>query len=526
MTPRVALLAVTCTSCGGRPEILEQPLSVGVAQALDRDLAFLDQTRERLVLVDPGSPPRVRHLETGHRPATLLPTIDRRGVIVLSRGLESTDPDFADQEPRLTNFDAETGDAAVYPLTSPFDRVTLSEDGRYALAFFGEEPAEEGLFRNPNEVALIDLEVGPDDENPAVRTIRAFGQAPKGAVFSPPLCIPAKGCAETRTLAVVLASGSLTFLDATHPGRREITVQLQIPGAQAIEPEEVVFAPEQGTVFVRAADLDDIFVIALLASTPEGEDGNDYHPALSQLAAGRGPSDIDHYDEGGARKVLAVNTASRDVSIIDAATSTFVNIPVGDSVDRALLFPPDAPTAALLFARGNAVSRIYFLDLMGLEDERGRNLTHVDLGSTAADVQLVDGGTRALVLHDEGRTVVSVVDLGARTVFPLQGNLALTSYDFAEGGRYLVAVADGLDRIGVVDLTTLHPSEVRLDRVPVRVLALPGSGAVVVEHGSLWGELTVLPSPRSTRDEAFVVEGFLLEGIAEGGLRGVPVEQP
>lgn len=278
-------------------------------------------------------------------------------------------------------------------------------------------------------------------------------------------------------------------------------------------------------MFVRAAGLDDIFVIALLESSPEGEGGNDYHPALSQLAAGRGPADIDFYDEDGARKVLAVNAQSRDVSVIDAATSGFVTIPVGDSVDRALLFPPDAPTAALLFARGETMSRIYFLDLLGLEDERGRNLRRVDLGSTAVDVQLVPGGERALIVHDEGRTVVSVVDLRARTVFPLQGNLPLSSYDFAEGGRYLVAVASGLDRLGLVDLVTLHPSEVRLDRRPERVLALPGSGAIVVEHESAWGEVTVLPSARSTRADAFVVEGFLLEGIGRGGL-SVPVEGP
>jgi len=456
----------------------------------------------------------------------IVPTADGRDLIVLAAGLDTGDPDGRDEPPHLLRIAAETGELKTWEMPSPFDRMTLSADGRFAVAYFSTGSQQGGLLRNPNEIALVDLQAPAGKGNPRVHSVRASGTVPSGVTFSPPLCIPAaQECAEPRVLVVVLASGSLTFLDATHADRREASVLLQAPGAEPLDPREVLFAPDDAVVFARATGTSDIFVVTLQPVTPEGPDGNDFRPAINPLTAGQRPSDIAFYDEQGARKVLAVTPGSLSVGVIDVATSALVTVPVGDPVDHALVFPPEAPAAALLFARSVRLDRLFFLDLADLETKRGANLIRVDLPETATDVELVPGSKRALVLHDAQRTVISVIDLDARTVYPLQGSLGLTDYAFAADGRYLVAVAAAVPHIEIVDLDTLHPAEVRIDDPAESLLVLP-SGAILADHRRAWGMLTVLPGPLAGRDDARVLQGFLFEQLLEVRLGGPKMGEP
>jgi hypothetical protein len=99
-------------------------------------------------------------------------------------------------------------------------------------------------------------------------------------------------------------------------------------------------------------------------------------------------------------------------------------------------------------------------------------------------------------------------------VAPLQGVGRLDSYDFSADGGHLVGITRGVDRLGFLDMDNLHPSDLRLDELPDRVLALDG-GALFVDHGGGFGLATVVPFPGAGRDDATMLRGFLLTGLLD-----------
>jgi len=132
----------------------------------------------------------------------------------------------------------------------------------------------------------------------------------------------------------------------------------------------------------------------------------------------------------------------------------------------------------------------------------------------------VPGGAQALVVHDDARAVVSLVDLIGEnhTDTPIAGSLPLASFDFV-GQAQLVGVAPGLSRLGVLDLTSLHPVNVRLDHAPKRVLV--AGSTLVIDHGSAAGMVTLLRSADAMagdREAGRVVWGVLLDKLLDSDL--------
>src|SRR5262249_13052089 len=149
-----------------------------------------------------------------------------------------------DQAPLLWSIDTQHPGAlaAAYAIGSPFDRIAVSPDNSIAIVYFsGSGPDAAGFFRNPNELAVVDLTRPPGPSNPVLKTIRPFGSVPEGISLSPPMTVPGTdGIA--RTFAFILSANNLTVLDVSHPERREVSVRLDL-GGQPVIPREVVFAP-------------------------------------------------------------------------------------------------------------------------------------------------------------------------------------------------------------------------------------------------------------------------------------------
>jgi hypothetical protein len=76
-----------------------------------------------------------------------------------------------------------------------------------------------------------------------------------------------------------------------------------------------------------------------------------------------------------------------------------------------------------------------------------------------------------MVVHDDARTVLGMLDLATSATAPLLGAGKLDSYDFSPGGGYLIGATTGVARVGSVALDNLHPTDCRLDDMPVHVLA-------------------------------------------------------
>jgi len=495
-------------------------------------LAFLDKTRERVTLVRPHTR-EVTHVDVGRQPSFMLPTPDGAQLIVICKGWVADQRDEEDEPPSMVLIDPAAPEAAVsYDLGSPFDEVAVSPDSRYAVAFFSatSTPGVNEVFRNPNAVALLDLEA-PDGE-PIPKTVRSFGDVPLGVLFSPPEMAPLETdgtLGQPRTVAVVFADGYVTFLDMAHPERSEVTVHLTLPDhPQTVIPQQIVFAPEAGTIFLRCAGANDIYAFTLTARSPADPTENDFVISINTLAAGSIPADVGVFMDEGQRKILVANQGSSDLTIIDAVTSEFVNIPIGDPVDRVLLYPQDAPTMAVIFSQGSTRTRIHFLDLPDVESQVGQNHAVLTTNAPVQNIELIPGRDQALVLHDDTHSVMSVLDLTQRTLSPITAQGQLGGYVFTSDGAHLAGFTYATTQVGVIDLSNLSVRTLQLTHTPTRIFALQAdldvagdaeSRTLVVDHGDPAGRLSVIPNPSDpSRTSTYVLSGFLYDGLLHNPL--------
>lgn len=530
------LLATLLPGCDSSRHIgWERQRQVVGPVPLKDSVAYIDSARDRAVIVDvtavqgdasdPANMASAFTVAIGRRAVFATATPDRQRLAVITRGEEALRVGQIDQEPHLWLIDVQnpgdSGDrqAVAYPVGSPFDRLAISSDGQTAVAYFSDRgPDAEGFFRNPNELAIIDLGAPPSADNPTMVTIRSFGSAPDGVVLSPPIAIPGSADPTPRTFAFVLAPENLTIIDTSHPGRRDISVRLDVTG-DAVRPRQLVFAPRTATVYVRSDNARDILELSLTDDPARAGDvrGNDYRPVLAELGAGAGPADVAVYDDiDGRRLLLAATPGTGELVVIDSETAEFTRIPVGDPIDRVLLFPTGAgatPRLALLASIAAGLPRLHILRLDRITDDLTRpDLTEVTVGEPVLDVVPVPGRELAMLVHDDDRAVLGLLDVIFGSVSPLEGVGKLDAYTFSSDGEFLIGATDGVDRIGLLDLDNLHPGDIRLDDQPARLFAMPG-GAIYVDHGDPFGRATIIPSPRAARSDAVVLTGFLLTDL-------------
>ena len=521
-------LAILCllAAAGGcledtRPIAWDRTRTVIGPIALKAQVAYVDSALDRVTLLDlSGDTPAISTRHIGRNAIAAIPSPDRHLLFVVTRGEEAIHEGEIDQAPALWVIDTEHPDVqpVAYAIGSPFDRIAVSADDSVAIAYFsGSGPDAAGFFRNPNELAIVNLAQQPGDANPTLRTIRSFGSVPSGIVLSPPMVIPNAADATPRVLGYVMEDNELTILDTTHPDRRDVSIRLDL-GGPAVTPRQIVFAPDTASAYVRCDNASDVLQVALDPQMQVG-DGNDFIPQLAELGAGGGPTDIAVYDDPtGRRYLLAATPNTGDVVVIDADTAQFRTVPVADPIDRILLFPQGdgvVPHEALFASIRAELPRLHVLDLDHITDPLTEASTReIDLSQPVKDVVPVPDRELALVVHDDARTVLGVLDMSSESTAPLLGVGQLDAYDFTPNGSHLIGATDGVPRIGFVDLDNLHPTDFRLDDPPVHVLAT-ANRKVFVDQGGVFGHATIIPSPDATRADATVLTGFLANNLLD-----------
>jgi hypothetical protein len=318
----------------------------------------------------------------------------------------------------------------------------------------------------------------------------------------------------------VLSSNNLTLIDANHPDRREVSVRLDLGGKPVI-PKEVVFAPNTSSAYVRSDNARDVLQVLVTSDPPDTIDRADFKPLLAELGAGGGPTDIAVYDDPNHRRyVLAATPNTGEIVVIDADTAQFRSVPIADPIDRILLFPTGtdvAPTKALFASVSAKVPRVHVLDLVDIQDPLTQaKLQTITLDKPVRDVVPVPGRELAMLVHDDTRTVLGLLDMETLSTSPLLGVGRLDSYDFSPSGTYLIGATDTVSRIGFVALDNLHPTDFRLDDPPARVLST-ANAKIFVDHGDPLGHATIIPSPTSTRSDSLVLTGFLTNDLLDQG---------
>ena len=520
----IALAAtLAAAACNDRPEIYEKPLVVHGPFNIDKRVMWVDGTRGRVTSLDPlATAPTTRSVGISRNVSAAVPSNNGKELLILTGGKEALRKDQKAEDPALTVIAASAKGPEVknrYPLPSAFDQLAVSADGRFVVAHYSSKTNQNSaVFRNPNEIALLDLKEPPSKTNPIIRTLRSFGSAPLGVVFSPSMKIPVKD-GPARTLALVLSRNYITFVDMDKRTRKEITLPLIPAGStKSIMPQQVLFAPKQARVFIRATGAADIYAVALEAKTADGNAGNDYRPQINQPSAGNPIDFMTIYDDPATSKTMILGTTGTNAVLIDADTSEFTTIKIGEPVDTIIAIPAEAPTQALLYSSRLPRSRIHILSLERLDERREANLTSRTLANEVREVLAMPDNKQALVVHDDNRAVVSILDLVGehRTDTPIQGRLPLTNFGFI-GKSHLVGVAPGNKRVGIIDLANLHATDLRLDHSPQRVVVIDQT--IVVDHGSLLGLATIIPKIDAGREKSRVLWGFLFDGLLDRGLK-------
>jgi hypothetical protein len=523
-----AVVAVaSLTALGGcwsddRPILWDRQRTVLGPITLKTQVAYVDSALDRVVMVDvAGAAPVISHTRIGRRALYAVPSANRHQLFVITRGEQAIHTGEIDEPPKLWVVEAQRpGTAVAYAIGSPFDRVAVSPDGTLAVAYYSAGGTDaDGVFRNPNELAIIDLASAPSDTNPALATIRSFGSVPDGVLLSPPMVVPGASDPTPRTFAFILSANTLTVLDATHPDRHEVSIRLSV-GGPTVTPREVVFAPHAASAYVRSERARDVLQVLLEGQAPSATDpsDNDFRAVVAELGAGGGPSDVAVYDEASGRRVVLASTPdTREIVVIDADTAEFRSIPVSDPIDRILVFPDgDAvPHKAVFASIGAGLPRLYVLDLDHLADPLVQPaLTPISLDKPVRDVVAVPGRDLAMIVHNDARTVLGLLDLDTAATSPLLGVGRLDAYDFSPDGSHLIGATTGVARVGFVALDNLHPTDFRLDDLPSRVLAT-ANNKIFVDHGGTFGHATIIPSPSSDRSEAVVLSGFLTADLLD-----------
>jgi hypothetical protein len=519
----LAWIAVAATACSPtRPLLWDRDRTVLGPIPLKTQIAYVDSARDRVTLVEiGGDTPTLASVRIGRNAMYAMPSPDRHHLFVVTRGEEKIKKGMIDQPPMLWMVDTQHPDVQpfAYQIGSPFDRIAISPDNTIAVTYFSASgPDDAGFFRNPNELAIVDLSRPADTTNPTLRSLRAFGSVPTGITLSPPMTVPGAADPTPRTFAFVLAPNDLTVLDTSHPDRREISMRLDAAG-QNVTPQQIVFAPHTPTAYVRSDGASDVLQVLLEPDAPVDATGNDYRPLLAELGAGGGPTDIAVYDDpSGTRYLLAATPNTGVVVAIEADTGQFRSIPIADPIDRILLFPsgPDVtPHAALLASIGAKLPRLAVLDLDRIADPLVQpHIDPITLDKPVLDVVPVPDRELAMVVHDDARTVLGLLDMTTRSTSPLLGVGKLDSYDFSPDGSHLIGATAHVSRIGFVALDNLHPTDFRLDDPPAKVLSA-ANAKIFVDHGDARGHATIIPSPDATRDQAIVLDGFLFANLLD-----------
>ena len=518
-----ALALLSVTACTDRAEEFKLPMNVLPPVALDSALVFVDssiQTTYVLDVTQPESSPR--KIAIGRGASTVARRNEHDEALVLCRGERGG----VGIDPEPSSLTVVSGAAGALPRTyvlgSPFNAIAQTPDGARAIVHFRTGEGLAGLLFNLNEIAIVDLDAPPSATNPVRRTVRSFGGVPSAVFFSPEMTLP-EG---PRTLAVILSDAYVTLIDVDNAERPEITVPLSLPeDPRAVFPVQVLFDVDDPTIYVRGAASDDIFALRLQEVPAAERAGNDFRPSLTQLAVGSRPNDMALFDAGEGRRLIVPSRASRNVSIVDARSSSVTTIALDVPADRVLVFDAAAPgdptisPRALLFAADGATTATSFVDLVQIEDRRGRNVETRAIGRPVLGaLPLLDRGL-IMLQHSSstGAPGLSLLDLTARTSAPIYADVPLENARFGAGEtRLYVAPPDGV-RLGFLDLGTFVPGELRLDAPIVAVLPLAGVPIVAVVHPGFGGNITLVDARDPRRETARSIQGFLLSDLLARG---------
>ncbi len=479
-------------------------------RAVENGLLFLDDDAPQAYLLDvTKKEPKVKQIDlpAGAKLALQRPGQKQDQVVVLTSGLAAVRGDGENQpevEAHVLVI-AAAGEPALYPLGSRFENLTLSDDGRYGVAY-----APSAGFSFGTSIAVVDLDMPPlAGSNPRLINVTSLdGQVPNRFVFSP----EAQVAGEKRRFLITLSTNDINLIDLGHLERGEVTIPLTLGNTgESFDPEQLVFAGDQ--IYLQSRGASDVLVIQLTETTLQAN-RHGFAVSLLSLPVGDSLQGIALLGTGDAQRLLALS--SRGGRVIDPRTGNGVDLDLSGSYTHAITFKARSPSDDTLSERAvlyGKDSRIAFMDLSENGSAIASSVEEIPLNQDVTSALPLIERKQLVLTHDGDQ--VSLVDLEERTVSPLTlGTQVDVSLLDGERARLWITTADG--SLGTLDLKTLAPSRILLDADAKGLVPIRGKRALMaVIHPSESGFVTLLDADKPNLDDATSLLGFLWNGILE-----------
>ncbi|MEZ4369421.1 MAG: hypothetical protein R3B07_01290 [Polyangiaceae bacterium] len=480
------------------------------AVGLKGSVAVYDRPLDRVVMLTSGSNLDLGAdaITVGKNVATMKPSAAHDRLYVLSRGVQPR----INPEDELPSLSVIEGDAspkrlARYELTDPLSGLAVDPEGEWVVVYDAG-----GVVVNPNELILV--KVDEPSVEPITKTIRSFGARPQRLTFTSELKLP-NGPA--RRLLIVETEQDVTLVDLLNPLRDEVTIVLpKTPAGVSSQPAQVVFDDgnpddvNDARIAIRLAGESDVMILEL---GPTAEEGKDFKPTVNVADVGGVPSSIDFVETDGGLRLAALVPSNRQAALVDPATTVVdtVSLPGGYSqlarVTDSVADKPDFGDVALLWG-GSQSDGIAFWSLGRTTGKPYRSVDPYQIGISVTEVQDVPGdelGQRK-ILVGQGATEFYVLDLDARTSFPMLTNQGGFDLSVAPDGGRAWALRRGTPEFAQVNLDSLHPTSLEVQRDVSAVFDIErrdGGRSLVALHGSGLLGATVLdaldPDSAATR---------------------------
>jgi hypothetical protein len=520
---RCGLAAACLAACGGRDPKWDATLEGRALPpptiGLTGSVAVLDRPLDRVLLIgtDDDESLWTKPLPVGKSVVELAPSADRSKLFALSTGVQPRRrPD--DELPSLSIIDGGRSPAllARHELSDPLGGLAVDPEGEWVVVYDAG-----GIVVNPNELILV--AVNEPAQAPINKTIRSFGGRPQRLTFTGELTVP-KG--PPRRLLVVETEYDVTLVDLAFPERPEVTVILpKTPSGEPGQPVQVAFHdgdPDDAGDARVAVRLKDDSSVVLLELDPPTEPERDFEATVNVADVGGEPSGIDFVMADGRPHLAALVPSLEASALVDPATSvvTHVELPGAyRSIARVTDDVADKPASgdvALLWD-GDANDGIAFWSLGRSASKPFRSVEAQSIGIVVTQVKDVPGekyGHRK-ILEGEHASEFYVLDLNARTTFPMLTDAAGFELGVSPTGELAWALLPGTPQFARIDLGTLHPSSLEIERDIYAVFDVESTAGrdVLAFHSSATLGVTVLDALRPDTAASRYYAALLLGGL-------------
>jgi len=489
----IAALALGLAACGGRPDYWDTKVSLPLQNVgLSGSVAILDPELNRALMLTATTDRQLgfESLGIGKNPVTVQPSLDKNTLFVLSKGVQPRRKP-SDELPSLSVIDGgiQPKLTAHFELSDPLQGLAVDPQGEWVVVYDAG-----GIVVNPNE--LIFIRAGEPGSEPVSKTIRSFGGRPQRLTFTSELAVP-NGA--PRRFLIVETEQDVSLIDLSDLSRDEVTLILpKTPVGATGKPAEVAFHdgepgdPTDAHIAIRLANDSNVMLVDL-GAPPATESDKAFKPTVNVADVGGVPTAIAFVQTDGGTRLAALVPQKLVAALVDPATAVVETVDFPKAYSRLTRVTDDVsdkPTqsdVALLWS--DSTPGIAFWSLGKTSGKPFRSVDDYDIGISVSSVKNVPGDlhTHLKILESTSATEFFVLDLDKRQSFPMLTEAAGFELSVSPDGDRAWALRTGTTQLASIDLSTLHPTSIELERDVLKIWDVErkdGGRAAIFLHAS------------------------------------------